>query len=432
MIKIIYDIIWIMESFLTPLCMFIFLSAMFFLRSSNRKVNGAKLFTIMACEWYLNSFHNPTWNLCGGFILLSIGAVWMFRVSIRYVVLYMIYLIIVVANIEMFFSYLNSLLGLTGEASWLSILIAAIEIISKLCLTGVIRRQVRSLDTERNHNYMGFLSLFSAAIFIFLISGVYPSAGSHRENFFMVLSSMLFVFANVVGFSVAEKMMETARNHQEDRLMVQKAELERLHYKSMEDMTTEYRAYVHELEQSLRTLRQLWKNSEDETADQLEASVKQLRQCCRRKLYHTDPIVNAILTEKEKVCREQQLKYEVSIAAGISFDFIEDIDKISIFSNVMDNAVEAAAQTEHGFVRVSLHMGNKALFMLKVENSCSPDIREIHGHYLTTKPDKKNHGFGIRKMKQIVSKYNGFLDLHQESGVFSASMILSTVQKTVS
>lgn len=433
MTKAIYELMWVLESFCMPLLLYRFLNTIFINRRNDRVVKGGILFICMLATRCLNSLHNPTLNLCGGLIILAVEAIWLFHLYLRQALLYAIFFIILMVNVEMVAVFLKPFLGINGEPSFISILIVAAEIIFKILLIEVVRRQIRTMGSERDHSYMGFLSLFSAAVFILLMSGIYPEAEAHRENLFMVLSSLCFILANIAGFSMEERMMEAAINQQNNRLMVQKAELEQLHYRRMEELTVEYGAYVHELEHSLRAIRQLWENGRKDAVDQLAATQEGLSRRFQRKLYLSDPVVNAILTEAEKTCRERELRYEVTVAPGLYLDFIQDIDKISMFGNLLDNAVEGAAGVAGtGFVTVSLHMGNRALFVYKVENSCRHLTRKKNGHFFTTKQDWKNHGFGIKKVQELAQKYNGILDLQQQEGIFTASLVISTIQKTVS
>ena len=43
---------------------------------------------------------------------------------------------------------------------------------------------------------------------------------------------------------------------------------------------------------------------------------------------------------------------------------------------------------------------------------------------ITTKDDKKIHGFGIRSMRHIVWKYDGFLNINEEDGCFSLKVLI--------
>lgn len=427
MTEAVYRVVQCLESFIMPVVMYRFLNSMFLPRSDRREYQWGKILISMAVVRYINSFNNPVLNLCGVMAVLVPAAVWMFCISFGQAPLYVSYFVILMVYVELVAIYLGTIFGLVRGGAYLErALLLAMEIIVKILVIEVVKKQVRGMDAEREHSYMGFLALFSAAVFGLLMSGVYPESGAGRENVFITLSGIFFILANIAGFSVEEKMMEAARNQQTGRLMDQKARLEEFHYKRMEELTREYGEYIHELEHSLRAIRQLWENDREAAAHSLAASADSLERHFQRKLYLSDPIVNAILTEKERTGREQGLRYHVEVAPGLNLDFIQDIDKISIFGNLLDNGAEAAVQTENGFVNVSLYMGNKALVVFVVENSCRPSIREHRGSYLTTKQDKKSHGFGLKKVRELALKYNGILELRQEEGIFVSTLILSS------
>lgn len=428
----IYYFLRFVESVFTTLIMYGFMSSMFRMRQGGRTLRGVRIFLCILLVVFVNSFNMAILNLCVVFIILTLGAVSMFRITLCQAFLYISFHTILMVNVELVCVFLRPVIGIQdGNITVMENLLMAAEIAAKILLVEAVKRQVRCVDTEREHSYMVFLSLLSTAIFALLMGGIYPLLRSDGENLFMVCSAVFFILADLAGFSMSERMMEAVQNQQSSLLTSQKAELSQLHYRKMEELTREYGAYVHELEHSLRTVRQLWESGNEAAADELAASAEDLGRRFRRKLYHSDPIINAILMEREKTCKEQGLRYEVSLASGLSFDFIQDIDKISMFGNLLDNAVEAALLKENGFVNVNLYMGNKSLLVFKTENSCSRLSWQDNGHYPTTKKDKKSHGFGIKKLRELTLKYNGILDMQQEEGVFTVSLILSTVQKTV-
>ncbi len=51
--------------------------------------------------------------------------------------------------------------------------------------------------------------------------------------------------------------------------------------------------------------------------------------------------------------------------------------------------------------------------------------------FATTKPDKENHGFGLKTMQEIVERYHGELELKTKDGIFELFlyMPLETVIK---
>jgi len=48
----------------------------------------------------------------------------------------------------------------------------------------------------------------------------------------------------------------------------------------------------------------------------------------------------------------------------------------------------------------------------------------------TTKEDYKNHGFGIASVREIISKYNGVLDIREAVGFFVVSCIIPITGST--
>ena len=47
--------------------------------------------------------------------------------------------------------------------------------------------------------------------------------------------------------------------------------------------------------------------------------------------------------------------------------------------------------------------------------------------FMTTKPDKKNHGYGMKSMKAVVKKYNGIMNTVIDDGIFYLDTILYNV-----
>jgi len=48
---------------------------------------------------------------------------------------------------------------------------------------------------------------------------------------------------------------------------------------------------------------------------------------------------------------------------------------------------------------------------------------------VTTKRDVQVHGFGLRSMKRILKKYDGFLNVSEEDGCFSLKMLVPVAEK---
>lgn len=93
---------------------------------------------------------------------------------------------------------------------------------------------------------------------------------------------------------------------------------------------------------------------------------------------------------------------------------IADTDLCALLGNALDNAMEAARRAEDRTIRVRCR-AEKGLFMLRVENALSGEIR---AGLETTKADRSEHGFGLAGMREIAARCGGTLEARAKEGRF--------------
>ena len=128
-------------------------------------------------------------------------------------------------------------------------------------------------------------------------------------------------------------------------------------------------------------------------------------------------IVSALIAEKEDKAKSQNIRCEINISTpGINID---DFSITTIIGNLFDNAIKAAAECEHGWIRFSLTQTGSYMNII-IENSYSGNIIENNGEFTSTKNDKVlPHGIGIKNVRKVVSNLNGHIDFSYASGYFS-------------
>lgn len=137
-------------------------------------------------------------------------------------------------------------------------------------------------------------------------------------------------------------------------------------------------------------------------------------------------MVDAILNSKLTLARRQKIPVncKAELPERIS---VEDVDLCVILGNLLDNAIEACGRMEEGarFLRVYMRV-NTSQFYLSVQNSAreEPDFDERN--YISRK--RGNHGLGMKRVKAMVDKYHGYLNLANEPGIFAAEVTLPLEQ----
>ena len=128
-------------------------------------------------------------------------------------------------------------------------------------------------------------------------------------------------------------------------------------------------------------------------------------------------IVSALIAEKEKIAKSQNIRCDINISTpDINID---DFSITTIIGNLFDNAIKAAAECEHGWIRFSITQTGSYMNIV-IENSCSGNIIENNGEFTSTKNDKVlPHGIGIKNVRKVVSDLNGQIDFSYTDGYFS-------------
>lgn len=136
--------------------------------------------------------------------------------------------------------------------------------------------------------------------------------------------------------------------------------------------------------------------------------------------------LDTILTEKSLTCSSENIVFTV-MAEGAALGFMAPADIYAFFGNALDNAIEAVRGVEDEERRaITLSVRRRQrMVAISVENYCVGNRSFVDGLPKTTKSDELNHGFGMRSMRSIATRYGGSLHTGIEGGVFYLNALLA-------
>ena len=102
---------------------------------------------------------------------------------------------------------------------------------------------------------------------------------------------------------------------------------------------------------------------------------------------------------------------------------IADVDLCVMVSNLLENAIEACLKIpqEQRFIRVFSEVYGSQ-FYLSIQNSAMENLDFNAQNYISNK--RGEHGFGMKRVQLLVDKYNGFLNLQNEPGIFASEITI--------
>ncbi|WP_241519577.1 ATP-binding protein [Bifidobacterium callitrichidarum] len=151
-------------------------------------------------------------------------------------------------------------------------------------------------------------------------------------------------------------------------------------------------------------------------------------------------VLDTMLTGKGLVCARDGIEL-TCVADGSLLNRISEMDICTIFGNALDNAIEyerRIADASHRLIHVSVSEAN-GFTLIRVENYLQSgdaagnaiagtgdgSATGLDGDLpVTTKADKRFHGFGLKSIRHTAIKYGGTLTIAKRDGWFDLTVLI--------
>ncbi len=178
---------------------------------------------------------------------------------------------------------------------------------------------------------------------------------------------------------------------------------------------------THDLKHHIRAIRHASPEELEKYLNEMEGAVHIYEAIAKT----GNDVFDTILTEKSLYCKDRGIQVSC-VADGSLLDFINTVDLYALLGNALDNAMEAVEkfkEIEKRQIDVMIYRQQNFL-VINIINPIPERLVFEEELPRTTKEDKKLHGFGLRSMKYIVRKYDGFLNVSEEDGCFSLKILI--------
>lgn len=383
-----------------------------------------------AILYAVNSLQLPGVNMICALCVCELYIWLVFRAGWKESITYLIFFFVLFIIAEFVFMFLYGLLEIDVQrASFRRVCILMLEKLFEFVIIQILRKKRHYLSGKTGDSKVKSLFIQPVSIWL-LLNGIVILGHSPFDKLCIFAGGILSIISNIVDFSLVDRLLEAEHSLKEKELVQLKTVLEHSHYLKMEKLNREYADYLHEARHIVQTIRQF---SETENTGALkELSIEASRFLDRKdrldtEIYLRDPIVNAVLMERAERAKGKGIRYEVMIQPGVELEFLRETDKIRIFGNLIDNALEAAEICENGYVSIDLRMENANMLIMKITNSCPRRTVKKRTVFQTTKKDQRKHGFGLKNVSELAEQYQGLLDITEEENEFIVLLVLSNM-----
>ncbi len=138
--------------------------------------------------------------------------------------------------------------------------------------------------------------------------------------------------------------------------------------------------------------------------------------------------LDLVLARKSLALEQNGVRFSC-MADGSLISFMSPLDIYSLFGNALDNAFEAVLKEKEGERLISMRLFAKGGFVYFEMQNNSSFLSSDQTDFSTTKEDKDHHGYGLKAIRYITSKYRGSVSIDTSDSLFTLCCILPLNQK---
>lgn len=300
------------------------------------------------------------------------------------------------------------------------------------CTSMCIKKtQTQNLSSNKSTLFLSIFSFFSGFIALVLVA---VSMDIHLPLYLdiaITISALLLLALNIFLAWFHTYIQEKKQEFMELQLLLQKESDTATYYQSLNNQDEEQKILIHDIRRHLQSIADLNTQGEKEKIALYINQIIQSSELQDSVRVCDNDLLNTIIIRFKQQCKKCDTSLMTDIRSNC-IDFLSEHDITTLFSNLLENAVEATNNIPNSFIELTVtpHI-NENLTIITMINSCIKNpFSENNQRLISTKKNKWQHGYGIKSIQRVAKKYDGNTQIYYEpqSSTFHTIIVLNRKQ----
>lgn len=294
----------------------------------------------------------------------------------------------------------------------------------EFCVWKFLRKPYLELQDSVKDGW-GIFSFMTMLYYLLLVVVVqYPTNIINRPEdtllCILVLALMVFNYGTIFG-SLYRQLLLYRKQQSERLLQEQKNALE-----AQLENQQRIRKMKHDMKGYTITLSGLLATGKIEEAQTYLKGMEtemdtSLRAIC------ANPYINAVLAQYAQKLQEMGATYRMDIQIGGGNEVLPYMQLCQILSNGLENVCDAFKELGTDRRKMSVQMKySKDYLIIRIRNCCTEELCVDKGTIPATKKEGKDHGFGLRTIKEAAESLDGEMFCYTDEGCFILDVMIRT------
>lgn len=246
--------------------------------------------------------------------------------------------------------------------------------------------------------YVAFTVVGMANAIVLSFQTEYVNEYSHiRWVFIVVAAGVILQMLLVLMLAVSRNLWREKEMLNSHYLAVQEE-----HYQYLENREEETKRFRHDMRGHLYMLEQFLRENKTEEAREYIKTAFAVVDAANTRVSVGNPIVDAILNQYLSMCESRKIDFEIRGHMPVTCE-LPAYDLCTIFSNLLQNAVEAVADCDEKKIFLQFRYDERSLYV-RQENTYT-ELQREGGRLVSTKG--LNRGYGTSNIERSVERYGG-------------------------
>lgn len=245
----------------------------------------------------------------------------------------------------------------------------------------------------------------------------------------LIITPIVVLISKIYNFHMMKKNIYSYKLDYENKIIKDNVLKEQNYYQEIRKEKDRVRSLYHDMKNHMICVRHLCEDKDINKAleyiDSMENNITNYNQL-NQEFYTKNMILDSILRVKKSICIEKGIDFLVDMDFSKN-NFMDMVDVCTIFSNVIDNAIEACDKINDPDIAKKIILKSKyidGLCIILIENTKINEVKKRKKLFLTNKENSNMHGIGLNNVKRTVEKYFGQVTFNYSKNTFTVKIMI--------
>lgn len=272
---------------------------------------------------------------------------------------------------------------------------------------------------NNKYNILVSSILFLTVIIMIILAWMYGNIDVTNEGISktLLMLTLCVSLLSITSITLMDQVLKDMEEKHKNEMELQQIKLERVYLADVNSTLEEIRILRHDMRGELALIHGYNElNQREKIRLHIE---KKLREMDIQLIPQIDNenIITSFVNFKLKEAKSKNIDVEIISNINDKEIYIDKEDICRIINNIMNNAIEALQ--DFNIKKVKLFIGIAGDYLIiKSENPYKGRMLTEGEKIITTKKDRTKHGYGLKSIKNIAEKYNGFMSIMYDDEKF--------------